>query len=286
MTDSSSPLDWAPDLDGPERDEVDDWSSRSAAERAEIERLNLEVCGLLPCVLDPVDPSPAVAREISKRLAEKPVDESPVGEPPGTGAHEAGSKVASFPTRPSTRSSPRGWLLPLAAGLAVLAIGFAVSLVGVVRDQRLELAALEAQVEEFMRDSIELAALEDGLAHARQNLRLVSSQGVEICPLRPVEGAAADDPYGLLFIAADHQHWYVRVTGLESDPERYYRLWFEAADGSLVPAGNLLGQELELSSPTMPDGTRAVHVSVETQPEPPTPSGEFVLFGNDMVRVL
>jgi hypothetical protein len=266
--------DWAPDLDGPERDEVDDWSALSAAERAEIERLNFEIGGLLPLALDPVEPSPAVAREISRQVAEV--------QSPATGSSAGGPPVASFPARPAMPS----WLLPLAAVLTLLAIGLAASLFGIVRDQRLELAALEAQVEELTRDSAELAVLEEGLAHARQNLQLVSSEGVEICPLRPIEGAAPEGPYGLLFIAADHQHWYVRVTGLKTDPERYYRLWFEAADGSLVPAGNLLGQELELSSPTMPEGTRAVHVSVETQPEPPAPSGEFVLFGNDMIRVL
>ncbi len=281
MTDGARPLDgltdWASDLEGPERDEVDGWSGLSSARRAEIERLDLEVGGLLPYALDPVEPSPAVLAEISRSVAAEPVVE----------ASAAGSNVSSFPSRrPTSRPAARSWLLPLAAALATLGIGLAAGLFGVVREQRRQLAGLEAQVEELTRGSIELATLEEGLAHARQNLQLVSSQGVEICPLRPVEGAVRGEPYGLLFVAADHQHWYVRVTGLEADPERYYRVWFEAADGSLVPAGNLLGQELELSSPTMPEGTRAVHVSVETQPEPTTPSGEFVLFGNDMIRVL
>ncbi len=53
-----------------------------------------------------------------------------------------------------------------------------------------------------------------------------------------------------------------------------------------MPAGDLIGQELELGAPTMPVGTRAVHISVETTPDAETPSGEMVLFGDDMVRLL
>jgi len=254
-------LDWAPDLDGPERDQVDGWSGLSAAERADVERRNLEVCGLLPWALDPVEPSPRLAAAILERAA--------------------GSKAAAFPSAPRR---PRSWLLPLAAALAVVAIGVAANLARTARQQRLELAALASRVEELARDAVEF---EDGLARALQNLRLVSSRGVEICPLRPVADAAGtDEPHGLLFVAADHQHWYVRVSGLPTAPDRFYRLWFEGPDGTLIPAGNLAGDELELSSPTMPEGTRAAYVTLETEPSPAAPSGEIVLSGAEMIRLL
>jgi len=130
--------------------------------------------------------------------------------------------------------------------------------------------------------------LEAGLAAAQEKLELVSQRGVGICALRPTLAGAngAEGPYGLLFVAADHQHWYVRVEGLEVASDRYYRVWFETEDGALVAAGNLIGSELELSAPTMPEGTRAVHVSLEREPSPEVPSGEIVLFGDDMIEVL
>jgi len=250
-------FDWLAELDGSERDTVDGWDRLSESERLRIERLDVEVLGQLPETLDPVEPSPGVKAELMAQIA------APV--------------VTPFPI--SARSAPPRWLLPLAATVAVVAIGAAVWMAGTVREQQAQLTELQGQIEGY-------AALETSLSAARENLSLVSSRGVEVCPLRPVSGTTGDErgPFGLLFVASDHQHWYVRVAGLEAQPDRYYRVWFETEDG-MVPAGDLLGQELELGAPTMPEGTRAIHVSVETTPNAETPSGELVLFGNDMVRV-
>ena len=265
MSGSGKEFDWLTELDGAAREEVDDWQALSSAERAEIERLDAEVFGLLPYALDPVEPGPEVKQALMRRLETPP--------------------VAAFPDR-GPRPVPPRWLMPLAAGLTALAIGLAATMLGTVREQRAQIAQLESRIEQLAGDSIARAELEEGLAAAQENLQLVSSRGVEICALRPTTAAASGKgPHGLLFLAADHQHWYVKVTGLETEADRYYRLWFETEDG-LVPAGNLTAQGLELGAATMPEGTRAVHVSVETAPNPSTPSDEIVLYGDDMVQVL
>lgn len=265
--DPGSDFDWLTELDCSEREQVDDWSKLSDAERSVIERLDTEIWGSLPCLVDPVTPSSQCKQELMSKLALP--------------------QVAHMPRPESARPQAPRWLLPLAAGLTFLAVGFAASMALTVRDQRDQLAALHNELAELSLAPAASTALAADFAAARENLGLVSSRGVEICALRPtiaVDGAK-ETPYGLLFLAEDHQHWYVRVGGLAKVPDGYYRVWFETEDG-LVPAGNLAGEELELSSPTMPEGTRAVHVSLEREPDPATPSDEIVLFGDDMVRVL
>lgn len=262
--DPCTEFDWLAEFDCSEREQVDAWSRLSAAERSSIERLEAEVWGSLPCSIDPVAPSAGCKERLMGRLATPEV----------------------LPMAPVERAAPRAsrWLLPLAAGLALLAVGFAASMVSTVRDQREQLASLRGELE---RASAGPVALVSDLEAARQNLGLVSSRGVEVCALRPMgtSDGAGDRPYGLLFVAADHQHWYVRVGGLDPAPDRFYRVWFETDEG-LVPAGNLVGSELELSSPTMPQGTRAVHVSLERESDASTPSDEIVLFGDDMIQIL
>lgn len=271
-------FDWLTEFDCSEREQVDGWSQLSAAERSAIERFDAEVWGLLPCAVDPVAPSSQCKERLMSRLESLEALQSEGASVPRLPRAEP--VVIAGPTAPR-------WLLPLAAGLTLLAVGFAMAMAATVRDQREQLAALRAEVVQMRLAPAASAALAADLAAARENLGLVSSRGVEICALRPTETEreTGEQPYGLLFLAADHQHWYVKVGGLEPAAGSYYQLWFET-DGGLVAAGNLVGDELELSSPTMPVGTRAVHVSVERDPAPKEPSDEIVLFGNDMIQVL
>lgn len=259
-------FEWLDEFDCSEREQVENWNELSKEERARICRLEAEVWGLMPCAVDPVAPTSECKQRILRELD--------------------GGRLDFVPPARTAPRQPR-WLLPLAAGLALLAVGFALSMLSTVRQQRRQLAALQAEVEQLSASQADAPELAEGVARLRENLGLVSSRGVGICALRPTEavGESEDAPYGVLFVAADHQHWYVRVHGLEPEPGSYYRLWFET-DSGLVPAGNLSGSELELSSPTMPAGTRAVHVSRETEPSPSVPSDQILLFGDDMVEVL
>ncbi len=279
MTERYDEFGWLREFDGSERDEVDGWAGLSAAERAEIERLDAEVFGALVEGLDPVEPSAGLRQRVLDAAA--PADVVPF----------AASQ------RPATTTAASRWPLQLAAALALAAFGVAWWFSGTVRDQRGQLAELELKVEALGVESAALASLREDLAAARENLQLVGGKGVEVCPLRPQTASAAastgqaielEGAHGLLFVAEDHQHWYLRTGGLEPRDGEWYRVWFIVSDGSAVPAGNLLAGELDLGSPTMPEDTRAVLVTLESEPEPEEPSERQVLYGvgEEMIRLI
>ncbi len=254
---------WLREFDGSERDEIDDWGRLSPAERTQIERLDGEVFGLLAAALEPEEPS----ADLKQRIM--------------AGARRP--ELAVLTPRPR---APR-WLLPLAAGLTTLALGLALWMAGTVQSQRADLARLQRQVDELGLASATLETVRRDLAAAKQNLQLVGTLGVEVCPLRPTAAEGEDAPQGLLFLAADHQHWYLRTAGLEAQEGSWYRVWFITESG-VVAAGNLNDGELDLGSPTMPADTRAVQVTLETEPQPANPSDATVLFGlgSEMIRLL
>src|SRR4030095_2325711 len=109
----------------------------------------------------------------------------------------------------------------------------------------------------------------------------VTSPAVLVSPMRP-SGEAPLQPgaRGVLFVAADHQHWVLSLEGLQP-PEagKTYKLWFVADQGT-VSAGSFTarpGEPVELSSKTMPAGTRESLVTLETDPNAPAPTGPEVL---------
>jgi hypothetical protein len=119
-------------------------------------------------------------------------------------------------------------------------------------------------------------------------LRLVTSPGTAVCRLLPTPGAPAREAAGLLYVAADHQHWYLRAQKLPAPgPGRVYRLWFLVGQKP-VRAGNfeLAGEEAVLSSPTMPQGTSAALVTIEpAEVSAERPTGPVVLYGRDMIAL-
>ena len=130
-----------------------------------------------------------------------------------------------------------------------------------------------------------LAAREESSA-ARDQLAFVTQPGVEVCPLRP-RAAVEGDPYGVLYVAPDHQHWYLALRGLEPQPEgQAYQLWFVVEDGA-VSAGTFTveGDQVELGSESMPEGTRGVMVTLEDASGSERPSGPEVLFGDEVMRL-
>jgi hypothetical protein len=197
----------------------------------------------------------------------------------------------AVPIRPPVR---RTWPALAALAAAVIALGgtsvFLWRELGQAREQlqrqaadRQALESRVAELEEVATATAELAALEEQLA-------LVTAPTTELCPMMPPgRGAVAPDARGLLYVAADHQHWYLRALGLEPPGEgRVYHLWFVVGD-TPVSAGSfrLEGDEAVLTSPTMPEGTRAAVVTVE--PEAglgERPSGPVVLYGSELARLL
>ena len=109
----------------------------------------------------------------------------------------------------------------------------------------------------------------------RQKFELVTSPTVAVSALRPM-GAPPLQPEarGLLFVAANHQHWYISLKGLQPQAGKVYKLWFVADQGmvgaSAFPARS--GAPIELSSRQMPAGTKGGHGHPgERSPQPPRP---------------
>jgi hypothetical protein len=115
----------------------------------------------------------------------------------------------------------------------------------------------------------------------QEKFALVTSPAVEVSPMRAV-GEPPLQPHarGILFVASDHQHWYMALDGLRpAENGQAYKLWFVADQGH-VDAGSFTAQPgapIELSSKHMPAGTKGVLVTLEEDPKAQTPSGPEIL---------
>lgn len=254
--------------------EGDPAAAETASEDREA-RAYRETLGLLAHSLEPAAPRAEIKGTLLARV-------------------EREQEAARFTSRAAeaaapARSTPARWALPLVAGLALWMVGVSFWLSGQVREQRAAIAALTAELESSRRSLDQLGAVQVQMASARENLRLVTTPGVELCTLEPVDEATAASR-GNLYVSADHQHWYLAVFGLEPCAEgRIYHLWFEVDGGRSVSGGSFdvkKGVIVELSSPTMPAGVRAVRITLERGPDPIAPEGPTVLFGNEMVQLL
>ena len=156
--------------------------------------------------------------------------------------------------------------------------------------QQIEIVRLDRRLQEVDQQSEELARYRQGLAEAQAKLAVLAASGVEVCSLFPVGERLASEPTATLFVAPDHQHWYLRIDDLEPSPQGHaYQLWFHTDNGTPVSAGTFEprpGIRMELTSETMPDGTVAVSVTLEPAGGSAEPSGEPLLFGNEVMRIL
>ncbi len=241
-------------------------------------RAYLEVVGLLPYELEPMVPSAATRERILSGLDGK-VEPS----------HGAGYEEP--PPLPKSGSGDwRSWALPLAAGLALALVGVSGWQRLHIERQQEEIVRLDGRLEEVTVESEELARYRQGLQEAQAKLAVLSASGVEVCSLFPVEDRLAASPTATLFVAPDHQHWYLRIDDLEPSPEGHaYQLWFITDRGAQVSAGTFdprPGARTELTSETMPGGTVAVSVTLEPVGGSAEPSGEPLLYGDEVMRIL
>jgi anti-sigma-K factor RskA len=240
----------------------------------------LELVGLLPYELDPVEPSPAVKARLMRSL--KGADESQ--------DLEGREEVAVSSAKTEVRSW-RSWGLPLAAGLALALVGLSGWQRIRLERQQDEIVQLSGRLREVNLQSAELARYREQLDEAQAKLSVLASSGVEVCSLHPMEERlTASAPTATLFVAPDHQHWYLRIDGLEPSPkDRAYQLWFITEEGAKVSAGTFdprPGVRTELTSETMPGGTVAVSVTIEPLGGSPEPSGPPLLYGDEVMRIL
>jgi len=243
-------------------------------------RSSLEVIGLLPYELDPMAPSPSAKQRLMASLS-------------GEGASRHAAEEARFaaPAARTGAGKSSRWALPLAAGLVLALLGLSGWQRLQMERQQEEIAQLSGHLREVNVESGELVRYRQELVEAQAKLSVLAASGVEVCSLHPMEERlAAAPPTATLFVAPDHQHWYLRIDGLEPSPEnRAYQLWFITDEGSQVSAGTFdprPGSRTELTSATMPGGTVAVSVTVEPLGGSPEPSGPPLLYGDEVMRIL
>ncbi len=270
----------------------------------------LEILGLLGAAVEPIDPPPAIRERL---LAEVRAEDAATTAAATTAvattaavttaaAATAASAapvapVLAMPAATAPAAAPiRRWALPLAASLALALAGIsgyqAVQLAG----QRTTIDELSQRLDEVEARASTVVGVQNQLAEMRQRMALITSRGVEICALRPmaVEAGFAGpnwtDSHGVLYVAPDHQHWYLTIEGLNPCKQgRSYQLWFVPADGEPVSAGTFdvgPGVRVELSSDTMPHATRAVTITLEPAGGSREPTGPAVLHGDEVMAIL
>jgi hypothetical protein len=127
------------------------------------------------------------------------------------------------------------------------------------------IASLErALAERQQGEQQELAEMRAAMEQMRERFTLVTTPAVTVSPLRPV--GEQTQARGILYVAADHQHWYLAVHDLPpAEPGRDYQLWWVTDQGN-VPAMIFearAGEKVELASETMPANTRDVMITLE-----------------------
>jgi hypothetical protein len=190
------------------------------------------------------------------------------------------------PTPPAIAVQPsrvRRWPLALAAALLLALLGLSAWLYSRVGAQRGTIASLQRQL------SSERAKSEGAAAWVRQreneslDLRQSLKLPVLVSSLRPVappgQPPLQPDAHGMLFVAADHQHWYLSLQGLQPAPAgQVYKLWFMAdrpvGSGSFTARP---GEPIDLSSQRMPAGTKGAMITLERDPNAPAPTGPMIL---------
>lgn len=257
-------------------------------------RLYTEVLGLVAYETEPVTPSAGAKARLMSMIQGGVAQPAPETAPaparaaapaPVAPLRPAAEARAPRPGAAASHRAPSRWPLALAATLALALLGLSLWLFTQVGAQRAEIARLEQAVEtERARASAAMAEvrrIQSDALDLRQKFQLVTSHAVEVSPMRAVgEPPLQPQASGILFVAADHQHWYLRVRNLQPATQgKTYTLWFETPQGP-VRSGHFSGRTGEpedLSSETMPAGTNGVLVTLEDSPEVAAPTGPPVL---------
>jgi hypothetical protein len=228
-------------------------------------------------------------------------------QPPVAGTGTTGTSTPIRPANSPTSGRiapvrrPSRWPLALAAVLILGLLGLSGFLYQGLQEQSEQISQLTrernqliAQEREHARvastGQTELTGVKGEMANLQARMALITSPGVEISPLHPTgQVPMPPDAYGMLFVAADHQHWDLAVRGLNpSGNGRQYQLWFIAPQGA-VSGGTFTaapGTTINLSSAHMPAGIRAVIITLEPEAGTQTPSGPEVLRAAAPVKVL
>jgi len=255
-------------------------------------RLYTEVLGLISFELDPVAPSAGARERLLAAIGASPVARAPeprpapVSAPAMPAAPTAITEALRTPPRHSSGPIPRRhsrWPLALAATLALAFAGASVWLWQLQQGQSAEIAELRQELDARRqlnaRMDQEVQQTRTEIEKMRSRFALVTSPAVDVRPLRPV-GDQQPNARGMLFVAPDHQHWYLSLEGLQpATGGGVYKLWWMteqgARDGGSLVAQN--GEKIQMSSDEMPAGIRDVVVTLEPDPGSAQPTGPEIL---------
>jgi hypothetical protein len=281
---------------------------------ATLARLYTEVMGLMPYELEPVAPSAgAKARLMTLIQGDETQPAATVAagianvagaEPPRAPAPRVTPRptqefaLPAVPRRSSAGAASRParasrWPLALAAVLTLALLGLSFWLYSQVGEQLLTIAVLQHELSrERARSDAAVAQarqLQAASLDMRQKFALVTSPAVLVGAMRPMgQPPLQPTARGVLFVASDHQHWYMELQGLEPlATGKTYKLWF-VADAGAVAAGSFSAQPgapIELSSQHMPAGTKGVLVTLENDPRSTAPTGPEILRAAGMVTI-
>lgn len=270
-------------------------------------RLYTEVVGLVTYELEPAAPRPEVkarllamvrgetSSEMSPELSPTPRPAPAPIPPPAPSRSSRDSRDSrEIPVAGRGAMSRRRrsvWPLALAATLVLALGGLSAWLLMERTKQVSTIAVLEKELAEVRQQAEQSEAqvrqMRGSMERMGENLAMVTSPAVTVSPLRPAgEQSAAR---GVLFVAADHQHWYLTVHDLSpAESGRDYQLWW-VTDQGMVSGGTFearQGEKVELSSETMPENTRNVMITVEPEGGVRTPTGPEVLRGAGVYQIL
>jgi hypothetical protein len=251
-------------------------------------RLYTEVLGLLPAGLEPAAPRPEGRARLLEALTGEPPRPAPLPRPePVARPREISREMPAAPVPPprvAMVAPPprRSWPLALAASLVLVLGGLCGWLLQQRAAQEVTIESLRAELDGERRKAEQAAAeaaqASQGMERMRANFALVTAPAVTVSPLHPV--GEPSRARGMLFVAPDHQHWYMAVHDLPpAAPGRDYQLWW-VADGGTFSGGTFdtrPGETMELSSETMPANTRDVLITLEAEGGAPAPTGPQVL---------
>ncbi len=244
-----------------------------------LRREYLEVLGLLPYELEPVAPAAETKQRILAAVGGSSTEE---------GRPASGPRVARGPR--VVAPGGRGWLLPLAASLALVLMAVSGWLVLQVRAQRVLIADLSARLDQGRSTEAALVASRGMLAEARSRLDMMTAPGTQFCALRPPEGSLASGALGVVVMHPAGEDWFLRIEGLEPCSQgRKYVVWFSTESGEVpgpVFAVKNSGETVELSLTDQPPGIEAIMITLEADPTPQAPSMKPLLFGDERTQLL
>jgi len=241
----------------------------------------LEILTLLPRALEAETPRPAVKARLMAAVVEEAV------------AEEAVVPVGDFGARKAAAQRPAASMFSLAIaaalGFCVVGLGF---LIWQVDQQRVVNAELAKALEQ-LRD-VQQATLTK-LATTERRFKMVTNTAREMYVMEPSQEELAEAieassaPHGVLYVCGQHQRWYMNLKDLEPAPSgREYYLWFlDEAQNPLSGLPFEVGPDAiaELDDQSMPVGTRAFMVTLETEGDHATPSGEIMILGDRAIPI-